>query len=340
MHNLTSLSVASNVLSGAIPEDLFKCLTVLSSIKHISLAENNFTKSAQTQIPNIAMDDDPRASNKNSISHSATAPIVERRKRAGTARRWFSKMIPAMECCAKTPGSQNDASVFEGQSSEQKTKKNKKKSKCLRGSCSKCCWCACKTGKRTSKKQIGAVDQLLRKGDVVDVGRRDADDVVGIMTPRRRENAKQVFDILSLRRSRDVNQNTGERLAPTKRRDAAVVPERMPPGPAREFSVPNPIVGQDVYLKTALSYLADDAVDTVGIYGAGGIGKTTLLRSINNRFYGSAGRAEFDHVVLVVVGKDSDVKKLQRDIAYEVGVLLWDDESKVARATAIFNFLK
>ncbi|WOL02618.1 disease resistance protein RPS2-like [Canna indica] len=206
------------------------------------------------------MDDDLRASNKKSISHSAKAPVVERRKRAVKARKWFSKTIPTMECCAKTPDSQNDVSVFEGQSSEQKTKKKKKKkSKCLRGSCSKCCWCACKTGKRTSKKQIGAVDQLLRKGDVVDVGRRDADDVVGIMTPRRRENAKQVFDILSPRRSRDVNQNTGERLAPTKRRDAAVVPERMPPGPAREFSVPNPIVGQDVYLKTALSYLADDA---------------------------------------------------------------------------------
>lgn len=282
--------------------------------------------------------------------HGARPPKAERSKRRGgrKAKKWFCKIVPSIEGCAKLPDADPPTSFLDGPSRKQWQKKKRSP----RGSCS-CCpgssLCGRKAGEMTSKKQIPAVEIRLRDAGAVfgQLPTRKTRDVVNVVVnevvaAQRSKPADHVFDALSPRKQVEKNTNLAERLPPPSKGHVSttVVPERLPPGPARDLPVPNPIVGQEVCLKTALSYLTDDAVGITGIYGTGGVGKTTLLRSINNKFCGNAARTEFDHVILVAVGKDPDVKKLQRDIAYEVGLLLIDDESEVKRAATIFDFLK
>ncbi|CAA6675087.1 unnamed protein product [Spirodela intermedia] len=54
------------------------------------------------------------------------------------------------------------------------------------------------------------------------------------------------------------------------------------------------------------------------IYGLGGIGKTTLLKAINNEFL-QRGSGGFDLVIWVTVSKELDVRKVQEDIAVRLG---------------------
>ncbi|CAA7034205.1 unnamed protein product [Microthlaspi erraticum] len=54
----------------------------------------------------------------------------------------------------------------------------------------------------------------------------------------------------------------------------------------------------------------------MGMYGMGGVGKTTLLMQINNKF--SEERCGFDFVIWVVVSKELHVEKIQDEIAQKV----------------------
>ncbi|CAA7041581.1 unnamed protein product [Microthlaspi erraticum] len=59
-----------------------------------------------------------------------------------------------------------------------------------------------------------------------------------------------------------------------------------------------------------------DGVGIMGMYGMGGVGKTTLLMQINNKF--SEERCGFDFVIWVVVSKELHVEKIQDEIAQKL----------------------
>uniref|UniRef100_A0A1D1Y9Q9 Putative disease resistance protein At1g61300 n=1 Tax=Anthurium amnicola TaxID=1678845 RepID=A0A1D1Y9Q9_9ARAE len=61
------------------------------------------------------------------------------------------------------------------------------------------------------------------------------------------------------------------------------------------------------------SYLSDDSVGIIGIYGMGGVGKTTLLEMINNKFP-EIGAPGFEVVIWVTVSKDANIRKIQKSI--------------------------
>ena len=69
------------------------------------------------------------------------------------------------------------------------------------------------------------------------------------------------------------------------------------------------------YLKQLAEFLDDDEARYLGIYGMGGVGKTTLLRKFNNELVGShaAGR-RFDYVFFITVSQVVDIDKIKKDI--------------------------
>ncbi|CAA7034242.1 unnamed protein product [Microthlaspi erraticum] len=76
------------------------------------------------------------------------------------------------------------------------------------------------------------------------------------------------------------------------------------------------IVGQETMLDKAWKHLKEDEVGIMGMYGMGGVGKTTLLMQINNKF--SEERCGFDFVIWVVVSKELHVEKIQDEIAQKI----------------------
>ncbi|MQM18770.1 hypothetical protein Taro_051765 [Colocasia esculenta] len=79
------------------------------------------------------------------------------------------------------------------------------------------------------------------------------------------------------------------------------------------------VVGGERALSEALQHLADDSVGIVGIYGMGGVGKTTLLTRLNNEFL-AAGSHGFDVVIWVTASRDASILKIQMDMIDRLGV--------------------
>ncbi|CAN6284898.1 unnamed protein product [Urochloa humidicola] len=88
------------------------------------------------------------------------------------------------------------------------------------------------------------------------------------------------------------------------------------------------------YLNEALRFLGDcDAA--LGVWGAGGVGKTTVLRLVRE----TCGRvARFDHVLLVAASRDCTVAKLQREVVAVLG--LRDAPTEQAQAAGILGYLR
>ncbi|KAL7162145.1 hypothetical protein ACSBR2_042593 [Camellia fascicularis] len=61
-----------------------------------------------------------------------------------------------------------------------------------------------------------------------------------------------------------------------------------------------------------------DNVGIIGLHRLGGVGKTTLLKQINNKFINNGHG--FDIVIWVVVSKDLDTDQVQVSIAEKVGI--------------------
>ncbi|XP_010418252.1 PREDICTED: probable disease resistance protein At1g63360 [Camelina sativa] len=100
------------------------------------------------------------------------------------------------------------------------------------------------------------------------------------------------------------------------------------------------IVGQETMLDKAWKHLMEDGVGVMGVYGMGGVGKTTLLTQLNNKF--SEVRCGFDFVIWTVVSKELQIEKILDDIAQKVdlGGEMCNQKSTSQKVVHLFNFLK
>ncbi|CAL5431937.1 unnamed protein product [Camellia sinensis] len=84
------------------------------------------------------------------------------------------------------------------------------------------------------------------------------------------------------------------------------------------------------------NFLMDDAVRKIGVHGMGGVGKTTIMKSINNQLFRTS---TFSDVIWVTVSQALDIENLQRQIAKKLNIDLSDNEDELRSASEIHNML-
>lgn len=100
-------------------------------------------------------------------------------------------------------------------------------------------------------------------------------------------------------------------------------------------------VGQSTTERTierVREHLLDENFRRIAVYGMGGIGKTTVMKQINNDL--SKERDKFDNIIWVSVSKPSSVFKLQEDIARKLDLDLRNFGHEITRAGKLNNALK
>ncbi|TYI41448.1 hypothetical protein ES332_A01G022100v1 [Gossypium tomentosum] len=90
-----------------------------------------------------------------------------------------------------------------------------------------------------------------------------------------------------------------------------------PPIPSANKRPSEPTVGLESYVDQVWSYIQNELVGISGIYGLGGVGKTTLLNQINNKFHDTT----HDYLVIwAVASQDRPIEKVQDEIAKRIGL--------------------
>ncbi|KAK9229319.1 hypothetical protein WN944_022281 [Citrus x changshan-huyou] len=119
--------------------------------------------------------------------------------------------------------------------------------------------------------------------------------------------------------------------------------EGVPEGAAVAIAVDRTIVGQESILDQVWRCITDQEKNEgiIGLYGMGGVGKTTLLNQVNNKFCGDE-QHHFDVVIRSVVSREPNMKQIQEDIGKRIGFSKnsWQDKSFEERASDITNTLK
>ncbi|PIA25519.1 hypothetical protein AQUCO_11200026v1, partial [Aquilegia coerulea] len=96
------------------------------------------------------------------------------------------------------------------------------------------------------------------------------------------------------------------------------------------------ILPRDSLMNDLMEALGDSNIRSIGVHGMGGIGKTTLVEKINNEL---AGHILFNKVIMVIVSKDPDLGRIQKDIAQRLELNLPDSSTEI-RANRLFERLE
>ncbi|XP_058071264.1 probable disease resistance protein At4g27220 [Magnolia sinica] len=101
-----------------------------------------------------------------------------------------------------------------------------------------------------------------------------------------------------------------------------------------------PLVGKITAQKTLSmiwNYLINEDIGKIGVHGMGGVGKTTIVKHINNRLIEAQ---LFDNVIWVNVSKALTLERLQSNIAKAIELDLGDDDDEDSRSMKLYAALK
>ncbi|RWR83820.1 putative disease resistance protein [Cinnamomum micranthum f. kanehirae] len=90
-------------------------------------------------------------------------------------------------------------------------------------------------------------------------------------------------------------------------------------------------------LQKILECMRNERTQKIGIWGMGGVGKTTVMKNLNN--LPEIARM-FEIVIWVTVAKDFSIRQLQTEIALRLSLKLLDEESNERVARRIFQSLR
>ena len=103
----------------------------------------------------------------------------------------------------------------------------------------------------------------------------------------------------------------------TERNDLTVLVPALPDSVVHwaQFSR---LIGVENIRSEICGLVEDEGSRIIGIHGMGGVGKTTLLREINNHFFGKCS-SRFDSMISVVVSNNVDIDGIQKNILSRLG---------------------
>ena len=96
-------------------------------------------------------------------------------------------------------------------------------------------------------------------------------------------------------------------------------------------------VGLDSMVQKVWDYIQDPALGIIGLYGMGGVGKTTLLKRINNEFLKRSHAHDFKAVIWVTVSAQPDDEKFKETILEALGISpsQWKNTGKATKSSYI-----
>ncbi|GMN64863.1 hypothetical protein TIFTF001_033951, partial [Ficus carica] len=119
-----------------------------------------------------------------------------------------------------------------------------------------------------------------------------------------------------------------------------VVAERVPLPVASVVEIPvEPTVGLETLFDEVWRDVCHENVGIMALYGMGGVGKTTLLKNVNNNFLKTPSG---DYSVFwIVVSKDHTLEQMQNDIGEKIGYSddAWKSRNCHQKAADIFSVL-
>ncbi|KFK40507.1 hypothetical protein AALP_AA2G004800 [Arabis alpina] len=89
-----------------------------------------------------------------------------------------------------------------------------------------------------------------------------------------------------------------------------------------------------------LNCLMSDKVQKIGVWGMGGVGKTTLVRELNNRLWKEAATQRFGMVIWVTVSKEFELGRVQKQIAERLDMQMNLGENEETTARRIYGKLE
>ncbi|WRX28104.1 NB-ARC - like 10 [Theobroma cacao] len=93
----------------------------------------------------------------------------------------------------------------------------------------------------------------------------------------------------------------------------------------------------EICMEEIWTCLMDDDIGKIGVWGMGGLGKTTIMKIINNRL--SKMTEKFNIVIWITVSKEMNISKIQNGILRAIGEEPREDEDETIRAGKLFEWL-